>query len=253
MRKIATLGFLLLTLTGCYPEFQLRIYTDVLGEGGASRTITYMGEPFPSLKLPSEAPWKVEAQRERYFKVTRFFADPRELKSDISFPREYPDPATFTDEDRALLDELRLKSFTPDTFFARNEISITQREWFFFTVYNYEEAFENRKVVELLRKVEGIDSVSYKLLGKDKKLEQILSRVQIINELKMPGSLIKSSSKSFNGNYCSWNFSISDFYWGYREFEMKATSIKVNYAGIAMAALAVVLLVFGTYFVRTRR
>lgn len=252
MRRLAVAILLALPLAGCYPKFQLRVYTDVGSDAGFSRTLTYMGDPFDSLRLPDASPWKVEMRKRNFYKVTAFFREPGQLTNDIWFPRQYPDESTFTPEDQALLTDLRIKKFSRDTFFSRNQISVTKRNWLLFTVFRYSESFQNRKVIEMLRKVEGIDSYTYKLLGKDERLAGILSGVQFIYELKMPGSLIKTNSKNVSGNYCSWNFSMSDFWWGYREYSLKATSIKVDYLAIVVAALAVLALVYGLFFYRTR-
>ncbi|MBI2837618.1 MAG: hypothetical protein HYX75_04850 [Acidobacteria bacterium] len=250
---VAVAACLASVLTACYPKFQLRVYTDVGSDASVSRTLTFMGDEFSPLRLPDGPPWSVELKKSNYYKVTAFFPDAAQLTNDISFPREYPNRETFSDEDRALLADLRIKEFGPSTFFSKNDVSIVRRNWFFFTVYRYTESFQNRKVIEMLRKVEGIDSYSYKILGKDEDLARILSGIKFIYELKMPGSLIKTNSKNVSGNYCSWNFSMAEFNWGYREFVLKATSIKVDYLAIGGTALAVVALVFALYLYRSRR
>lgn len=242
-----------LILCGCYPKFQLRVYTEVGEDGGASRTLTYLGDPIRPVALPDSPPWKIEKNESSFYKITRYFPDARELKTDIFFPRRYPDASTFSDDDKDLLDDIRLKAMTPETFFAKNQVSIVKRDWFFFTVFRYDESFENRKIVEMLRKVEDIDSVRYKILGKDDRLEEILSSFQFVYELKLPGSLIKTSSKDVSGNYCSWTFSMADFYWGYREYKLQATSIRINYGKIALTGIGTVLFVFALFLWRTRR
>jgi len=252
MRKIVALLVLLLATAGCYPRFQLRVFTEVGEDGGVSRVLTYSGDPYPPLKLPDGPQWKLE-QKETFFKITRFYPNPAELKTDISFPTSYPDEATFSDSDRALLAELRLKKFSPETFFFKNDVTISKKNWVFFTVYRYSETFENRKVVEMLREVEGIDTIAFAITGKNKELEQILSNFQFVYELKMPGNLIKSSSKDLRTNYCSWNFTMAEFWWGYREYRLKATSIKTNYTAIVVFALVVFLLIFGLFYFRTGR
>ncbi len=243
---------LALSTTACYPKFQLRAYTEIGDDGWVSRSLTYSGDTIPPIKLPADPPWKLE-QKPEFLKITGLFRNSADLKTDFAFPKSYPDEKTFTGNDRELLADLRIKEFTPETFFSRNAISITRRNWVFFTVYRYNESFENRKVIEMLRKLEGIDSYKFKILGKDDNLERILANFQFVYEVKMPGSLIKTSSNNINGDYCSWSFTMADFYWGYREYKLKATSIKTNIVAIIIFAFSVIAFVFGLFYIRNRR
>ncbi len=229
------------------------MYTAIGEAGGASRTLPYIGDPVRPVALPDAPPWKIEKNESTFYKITRYFPDARDLKTDIFFPRRYPDEKTFTEDDKDLLAAIRVKVMTPETFFSKNRVSIVKRDWFFFTVYRYDESFENRKIIEMLRKVEDIDSVKYKILGKDDRLEAILSSFQFVYELKMPGNLIKTSSKDVSGNYCSWTFSMADFYWGYREYQLQATSIRSNTGKIVVTGVGTVVFVFGLFIWRTRR
>ncbi|MEW6364462.1 MAG: hypothetical protein AB1714_07470 [Acidobacteriota bacterium] len=252
MKRVPLLLLVAAATAGCYPKIQLRVYTEVMEDGGASRTLTYMGDDLSWIKLPLGSPWKIE-QKPNFYKASAFFPDGRALKTDFFFPRHYPSEDSYSEEDRALLARLRIDKLSPETFYSRNNVSISRRNWFFFTVYRYDETIDNRKVIELLRRVEGIDSIKFKITGKDDKLESILSNMQFVYEVKMPGSLIKTSSKNVRGGYCSWSFSMGDFYWGYRKYAIKATSIKVDYLALTLFGLTIVLLVFGLFWVRTRR